>query len=186
MFGPLDTLSPGPSRVLIAGPAGAGKTTLGRRVEAVTGLPHTEIDALFHGPGWTVRPGFAADVEAFTTENSWVTEWSYTTQLGDLLPCRADTLVWLDLSPLVHLSRLLSRTLMRRLRRIELWNGNVEPPLHTIFRDPEHIVRWGWRGRGKVRQRVIRAETEQPHLRVVRLRTPRDVEIWLHTLATAR
>lgn len=57
---------------------------------------------------------------------------------------------------------------------------------YTIFRDPEHIVRWGWNGRGKIRQRVIRAETDQPHLRVVRLRTPRDVELWLHTLSTAR
>ena len=32
-----------------------------------------------------------------------------------------------------------------RLGRQVLWNGNIEPPLWTVFTDPEHIVRWACR-----------------------------------------
>lgn len=168
--------------MLIAGAAGVGKTSVARRVEQVAGLPHTEIDALFHGPDWTMLPGFVGSVEAFTSEECWVTEWQYATQLGDLLTSRADTLVLLDYSVSTHMARLVRRTLRRRLRRIELWNGNVEPPLHTIFTDPEHIVRWGWKGRAKMRRRVDVAERAWPNLRVVRLRSQAEAEEWLRNL----
>jgi adenylate kinase family enzyme len=43
-------------RVLIARTCGAGKTTLGRELSARRGLPHHELDALHHGPGWVKRP----------------------------------------------------------------------------------------------------------------------------------
>ncbi len=36
-----------------------------------------EIDALFHGPAWTPRATFAAEVDAFSAEPEWVTEWQY-------------------------------------------------------------------------------------------------------------
>lgn len=74
MHGRGDPLSLRPHRVLIAGAAGTGKTTLARRIENVAGLPYTEIDALFHGPGWTKLPNFVKDVEAFTVEDKWMTD----------------------------------------------------------------------------------------------------------------
>lgn len=114
--------------MLVAGASGVGKTSVAPRIEQRLGLPHTEIDALFHGPNWTMLPGFVESVEAFSAEERWVTEWQYATQLGDLLTSRADTLVLLDYSVATHMSRLVRRTLRRRLWRIELWNGNVEPP----------------------------------------------------------
>lgn len=39
-----------PRRVLVAGGSGSGKTTLAMRITDLIGSPHTEIDALFHGP----------------------------------------------------------------------------------------------------------------------------------------
>ncbi|WP_348994585.1 hypothetical protein [Arthrobacter sp. AL12] len=59
-----DRLPHPPKRVLVAGVSGVGKTTLGGRIAALTGGPHTEIDALFHGPAWTPRPEFLADVRS--------------------------------------------------------------------------------------------------------------------------
>ncbi|WP_306306290.1 AAA family ATPase [Curtobacterium ammoniigenes] len=153
---------------------------------AATGLPHTEIDALFHGPGWTVLPNFEESVIRFTDAAGWVTEWQYTRQLGDLLPSRADTLVWLDYPARVHMYRLIMRTLRRRVRHVELWNGNIEPPLRTILWDPEHIIRWGWRGRRKLRERVIAAEHDHPHLRVIRIGSQRDADRFLKTLSPIR
>ena len=45
--------------------------------------------------------------------------------------------------------QIVPRTLHRRLRRVELWNGNIEPPLWTILTRRDHILRWAWRTRPK-------------------------------------
>jgi adenylate kinase family enzyme len=185
MLGALDRLDPPPRRILLGAPAGTGKSTLARRIHARTGLPYRELDSLYHGPGWTQLPTFRADVEAFSTQDAWVSEWQYTTQLGQLLPSRADTLVWIDLPAAVQMGRLVRRTLHRRWYRTELWQGNVEPPLATILTDPEHIVRWGWKGRAKLRKRMVRVAVEHPHLRIVRLRSTREVDVWLRGLPCA-
>ena len=179
MLGALDRLDPPARRILIGAPAGTGKTTLARRLRVRTGVPYEELDALFHGPGWTELPGFRDDVAAFAARDAWTTEWQYTTQLGQLLPSRADTLVWLDLPVAVQMGRLIRRTVVRRWRREPLWHDNVEPPMLTVFTDPDHIVRWGWRGRAKVRKRVVHAAIAHPHLRIVRLRSTREVDLWL-------
>ncbi|MBW8871708.1 MAG: AAA family ATPase, partial [Leifsonia sp.] len=137
-----DELPHRPRRVVVAGVAGSGKTTLAARIAVITGGPHTEIDGLFHGPNWQPRPEFVDDVLAFTSAPEWTTEWQYRSA-RDVLAERADLLVWLDLPyARVTFPRVLRRTLSRRLHRTRLWNGNQEPPLRTFFTDPEHIVRW--------------------------------------------
>ncbi len=52
LLGPTDPLPHRPRRIVVAGTSGSGKTTLARRVGPVLDVPHVEIDALFHGPGW--------------------------------------------------------------------------------------------------------------------------------------
>ncbi|MDQ1124432.1 hypothetical protein [Microbacterium trichothecenolyticum] len=89
------------------------------------GIPHTEIDALFHGPDWTPHPEFVADVRALVAQDAWVTEWQYA-PARPLLAARADLLVWLDRPfATVTLPRVIARTLRRRLGRVPLWNGNI-------------------------------------------------------------
>jgi adenylate kinase family enzyme len=179
MLRPDDALPHRPRRVLVAGVTGSGKTTLAARIATITGGPHTEIDALFHGPGWVPRPEFLGDVGALIAAGSWTTEWQYGSA-RPMLAARADTLVWLDL-PFwrVTLPRLLRRTIRRRITRQELWNGNVEPPLHTVFTDSEYIVRWAISTRRKYREQVPQLEARHPGLAVVRLRSQREVERWL-------
>lgn len=93
-----DPLPHPPKRVLVAGVSGVGKATLAGRIAAVTGGSHTEIDALFHGPAWTPRPEFLADVRSLVLADSWTTEWQYDAA-RPLLAESADMLVWLDLPP---------------------------------------------------------------------------------------
>ncbi|WP_413451637.1 AAA family ATPase [Georgenia phoenicis] len=174
-----DPLPSRPSRVLVAGVSGVGKTTLARRIATVTGGAHTEIDALFHGPGWVPRPEFLDDVRALVARDSWTTEWQYA-DARPLLAERADLLVWLDLPfTTVTLPRLLRRTLRRRLRREVLWNGNVEPPLWTVLTDREHVLRWAVTTRGRLRTRVPLLEEQLPDLTIVRLRSARQVDRWV-------
>ena len=167
-----------PRRALIAGTAGAGKTTLAARVAEVLGIPQVEIDGLFHGPGWTSRQAFEADVRRFAATQAWVTEWQYGL-VRPLLAQRADLLVWLDLSRATVIRQVVRRTLRRRLRKEMLWNGNLEPPLWTIFTDRDHIVRWAWSTHSKSAARVAAAVDQCPELVVVRLRDRRAVERWL-------
>lgn len=185
MLGADDHLDPAPRRVLVAGTTGVGKTTTAGRIGRVLGLPHTEIDSLYHGPGWVPRDTFVADVERYTSAPEWVTEWQYTS-VRAILAERADTLVWIDLPTAQALWRLLRRTLHRRFRRIEMWNGNTEPSLWTFFTDRGHIVRWGISTRNDSRRRVPALVETAPHLRIVHLRSQREVDRFVQHLGEGR
>lgn len=171
-----------PQRVLIAGVTGSGKTTLARRIAERWHLVHHEIDALHHGPGWVPRPEFLDDVRAFAATDRWVTEWQYTSKgTDDVLPVRADLVVWLDYAyPLVR-RRLLGRTMKRRIFRTRLWNGNVEPPLWSrdAWTGENDILRWQKDTRDKWTERMPQKQTQFPHLTIVRLRHPRETDRWL-------
>ena len=141
LLGHLNPLPPTTRRILVTGASGSGKSTLRETISEALHLPSVEIDSLHHGPQWTQRPTFAADVDRFTSGPAWVVEWQYS-EVKPLLLDRADALVWLDHGRWTVTQRVVRRTLRRRLRRTELWNGNYEPPLRTIFTDPDHIIRW--------------------------------------------
>ncbi len=173
-----DPLRATPRRVLVAGTSGSGKSTLAGRIGAVTGAPYTEIDALYHGPNWTPRDSFVADVAALAAQQTWVTEWQYGT-VRQLLLNRADLLVWLDLPRAVVMGRVVRRTVQRRLAGTALWNDNVEPPLSTFFTDSDHIVRWAWRTHHEHAGKVAAAVASRADLAVVRLTSQREVDRWL-------
>jgi adenylate kinase family enzyme len=173
-----DELPIRPRRVLVAGVGGVGKSTFARRLGSVLGIPHTEIDSHFHGENWTPRPEFLDDVRAYTSEDAWITEWQYDAA-RPLLAQRAELLAWLDLPFRVTFGRVLRRTVRRRLRREVLWNGNVEPPLHTFFTSRDHILRWAIATRHKHRELIPALAETHPGLLVVRLRSSREAETWL-------
>ena len=177
LLGPDDPLPRRVRRVLVAGASGAGKTTLATTTAAALGLTHVEVDALFHGPSWTPRPTFVADVERLAAGDDWVTEWQYGA-VREVLAARADLVVWLDLPRRLVLRQVVLRTVRRRLLRQELWNGNREPPLWTVLTDPAHVVRAAWSTHADRAARVRALHEQRPDLPVVRLASRRDVERW--------
>ena len=173
-----DDVPGNPRRILVAGVSGVGKSTFAARLSSAVDIRHTELDALFHGPQWTPRPEFLDDVGALAGRESWITEWQYTSA-RPLLVDRAELLVWLDLPFRVTWTRVLRRTLRRRFTREQLWNGNVEPPLHTFFTSKEHILRWAIATRNMYGDLIAPLATTRPDLVVVRLRSSADVDSWL-------
>lgn len=167
-----------PRRVAVAGTSGSGKTTFASRFGAALSLPHTEIDALFHGPAWTPRPEFHSDVERLVAQESWITEWQYR-EARPLIARHADLLVWLDYPAGLVMRRVILRTVRRSLTRETLWNGNREPALWRFFTDRDHIIRWAWRTRLRTEENVLVCAAERPELTIVRLRHPREAEAWL-------
>lgn len=188
LLGPDDPLPPSARRILVSGTSGAGKTTLARAIGSALDVPAVEIDALYHGPGWTVLPTFEQEVDRFSSGQGWVTEWQYS-KVKPMLLARADLLVWLDHSRLTVLRRVCWRTLVRRVRQEELWNGNREAPPWTLLTNPDHIVRWAWRThRQRVQEGMATAADPDPSVPdVVRLSGQRQVDAWLAgPLAAAR
>lgn len=167
-----------PTRILVAGTSGSGKSTAARRVAHVLGLPYTELDAVHWRPGWQSSHTFAADVAALTASQHWVTEWQYTSVRALLLE-RADVVLWVDTPMLRTMWRVIRRTVQRRVHRTPVCNGNFEPPLLGFFTDRDHIVRFSWRTRHKTRELLAAAKAAHPTLPIVRLRGAGDLDRWL-------
>lgn len=173
-----DALPHRPSRVLVSGNSGAGKSTLAREIGRILALPYTELDSLFHGPGWEPQPDFVDKVDAFTSGPRWTSEFQYD-DVRPMLLDRADLMVWLDYPHRVVMRRVSTRTVVRRIRSQHLWNGNYEPPLRKVLTDPEHIIRYAWGARHGAAGRAQAMLVSHPGLPVVRLRSPRETRRWL-------
>jgi adenylate kinase family enzyme len=170
-----------PRRILVAGVTGAGKTILARAIAATLELPYTEIDSLYHGPNWTPRETFVAEVDALSGGPAWVTEWQYRS-VRPMLAARAEVLVWLDYPFRVSFGRVIRRTRHRARTREVLWNGNTEPGMWHAITNRDGIIRWGFRTRDKLRKSMPAVIEANQHLRVVRLRSQRETDAWLANL----
>lgn len=163
-------------RVVVVGISGAGKTTLAAALAAQLGVPHVELDALWHGPGWVPRTDYAADVQRLTEAPGWVVDgWGHP-PTRDLVWSRADTVVWLDLPRPVVVARVLRRSVRRAAGRTELWNGNRESLRDWL--DPGHPVRWAWTQHATRRADVAAQLARHPGVTRVHLRTAAQVRAW--------
>lgn len=173
------------NRVLVAGAAGAGKSTLARAISQALELEYTELDSLYFGENWTERRDFLLDVRRLAERASWVTEWQYPVA-REILLANCDLLVWIDLPRSQATFQAFRRSVRRRHDRAELWNGNYEQPLSSIFSNRYHTVRWSWRHHGEVAHQVETAREMFPDLRVVHLRSHREGSDFLRALAAAK
>jgi adenylate kinase family enzyme len=171
-------------RLSIVGNSGSGKSRLGRELASRLGVPFIELDHLNHQPGWqersieelreVLRPLLAGD--------AWVVDGNYRSRVGDLVRARADTVVWLDYSRPLVMSRVVRRTVRRVITREELWNGNREPLSNLWSRDPQRsIIAWTWTQHGAYRQQYDdeMADPANEHLHYVRMRSPAATRRWL-------
>ncbi len=170
-------------RVAVIGNSGAGKSILAARLARRLGVPHVELDAIFHLPGWQELPEdeFRQAVTAATASGGWVADGNYSA-VRDLIWSRADTVVWLDLPRRLVMRRILWRTLSRTVTRQRLWNGNRERLRNLASINPERsIILWSWTNHAAYRRRYAAARTDPrwSHLRFVQLTSTRAAEQFL-------
>ncbi|MDF3065423.1 MAG: hypothetical protein K0R38_1024 [Polyangiaceae bacterium] len=145
------------------------------------GVPCIELDAHHHGPNWRAASAeeLRASVSAVLDDSrGWVVDGNYEAKLGDLILDRAELIVWLDLPLLTKLRRLVHRTWRRWSRSEELWNGNRETLLHTVW-GAESLFWWMLRSHVRQRRNLPRKLASR---RYVRLRSVEEVAAWLAAL----
>ena len=172
-------------RILIHGVTGSGRSTLGARLQALTGLPWVDADALTWLPGWQLRPDAEQRrrVEELCATDSWILDSAYG-RWEDVPLARAQLVVGLDYPRWLSLGRLLRRTILRMVDRTPVCNGNVESWRQVLSR--ESIVLWHLRSFASKRQRLLAWEEDPAMPPVLRVRSPAELERWLATVAAER
>jgi adenylate kinase family enzyme len=171
-------------RIAVIGGSCSGKTTLARSLAARLGVPHVEVDALHHDPGWReasaelLRERVLAAIAA--APDGWVVDGNYFGKLGGLVLERADTVVWLDVPYGTAIRRVLWRTWSRLVSRAELWNGNRERLRDAFGRDS--IVWWVLTTHRRFAPKWTERLAAYPQLEVVRLPSASDVGAWLQSI----
>ncbi len=173
----------GLARVVVVGATGSGKSVLAERLAARLDAEYVELDALFRDAGWTpaVPDVFRTRVERAIAGPRWAAAGNHG-RVRDLLWPRADTLVWLDYSFPLVLRRLPARTVRRAVTGEVLWNGNRENLWeHRRLWSEKSLFHWlvktYWAYRRDLP--VLLAQPGHTHLRIARLRRPREAEAWL-------
>ncbi len=167
-------------RIHIIGTPGAGKTTLARRIAQQFELPFVELDALFWGAHWmpATTEVFRQRVMSCVRDAHWVVCGNHAS-VRDLVWVRADTVIWLDYPTLLSASRLMRRALfqirdwLRGQRTTAL--GHDSLLLYALRANAERSTDFA----------AIFAQRDHAHLRVLRFRSPTEMEAWLASWTTS-
>ena len=161
---------------------------LARALAERLAVPHIELDALMHQPGWRPKPDdeFMDELEVATAQPAWVVDGNYRRFVieGPVWK-RADTVVWLDLPRRTVMRQVIVRTVRRALTREELWNGNREPLSNFVSLDPlENVIVWAWVKHQDFARRYASAMNDPAwsHLRFVRIRSRAEAARWLSSV----
>jgi adenylate kinase family enzyme len=137
-----------PSRILVYGVTGSGKSTPAARISAVTGLPWHGVDDLTWEPGWVAVP---ADEQRrrlsdFCGRDAWILDSGYGAWI-DIPLARVQLIVALDYPRWLSFGRLLRHTVVRLVDGTAICNGNRETLRHTLSRDS--LLLWHCRSFGR-------------------------------------
>ena len=176
-------------RVNIIGTSGSGKSTFGRQLSKLLGLPFIEMDSLYWGPNWTERPDeeFLAKVEASTEPARWVLDGNY--QRTTPIKWRhVQLVIWIDLSLVRTLYRVASRSLKRSINKTEIWpsTGNCETFRKSFF-SRQSVILWAnssYKANRKTFCEMMESR-EYEHIWFMRLGSKRAVESFLDAVRVA-
>ena len=98
-------------KIVVVGVSASGKSTFSRKLAEKTKLPVIHMDSIMWKPGWEYIGDEATTVklDEESSKNGWIIEGYLTKSSRTFLFERADTIVYLDYSPLVSSMRYIIR-----------------------------------------------------------------------------
>lgn len=174
-------------RISVVGNSGSGKSMFAVALADALGLRRIELDGIFHQPGWAhlSTGAFRHAVRQALGAGDWVVDGNYRIAVPSVVWPAAETVVWLDYSRRVVVSRMVRRTVVRSRTGESICNGNVET-LSTLWRR-SGVLRWSVQQHRRYKRRYgdAMADPAWSHLRFVRLRSPAEADAFLATLRQA-
>ena len=171
-------------RISVVGNSGSGKSRFAAALADRLGLRLIELDGIFHQPGWSHLSigGFRHRVRQEMGAGDWVVDGNYRHVVPSVVWPAADTVVWLDYSRPVVMSRMVRRTVVRARTGESICNGNVETISNLWRRDG--VMRWSIKQHARYNHRYGTAQRDPAwsHLRFVRLTSPAQAEALLRSL----
>jgi len=162
-------------RILVIGSGGAGKSTFATRLGQLLDIEVIHLDKFFWRSGWVESPPdeWVRTVTKLVNRDSWIMDGNYGGTL-ELRIQRCDTIVFLDLSRLLCVWRIVKRNLRyRRGGRPDMAEGCHEKL------DPE-FVSWVWNYPRRSRPKVVELiRTHADGKRIVWLRSKAEVKKFL-------
>jgi len=159
-------------RILIVGSGGSGKSTLSRRLGNVLKLPVIHLDSLYWKPGW-IEPNkteWTHTIRGVISREAWILDGNYSGTLAERIEA-CDTVVFLDLSRLICLWRV--------LRRLATYRGKARPEMPDGCPESLNIgfLWWIWTYPARSRRKVLALlEQHRSTKNIIHLRTRQDVE----------
>jgi adenylate kinase family enzyme len=175
-------------RIAIVGCSGVGKSTLARAASERLGLPHLELDSVFHQAGWTQlsESAFRQRVSDYLdTHATWVIDGNYA-PVRDLIWSQATDVVWLHPPRWRMMRQIIGRSIRRTVTREELWNGNREPWGNlTSLRPERSVIAWAFTRHPlyEVEFSQWQADPQWAHARHHKFVTHMQAQQWLAGLA---
>jgi adenylate kinase family enzyme len=173
-------------RIVVVGVTSSGKSTLAEQLAKRFNLSYIELDALHWEPNWQGAPleVFRARVEEATQAERWIVAGNYRIA-RDLTWRKAEVIIWLDYPFLTVLWQLTRRTFHRWWTQELLWGTNRES-LWDHFRlwSKDSLFNWLFQTYWKRKREypMLLSQPEHQHLRLIRLKSPKETTEWLERL----
>ena len=162
-------------KILVIGSGGAGKSTFAKRLSEILHLEVIHLDSLYWHTGWveTPKPEWKNRVAELLAQDSWIMDGNYSGTL-ELRFAACDTVIFLDIAPLICLWRIGKRLLQYRNRNRPDMAEGCHERLDLKF------ISWIWGYRKRTRPKVVRLLKENAQSKtIIWLRSQKDVERFL-------
>jgi adenylate kinase family enzyme len=172
------------TRVAVIGPGGAGKSSIAGQLREATRSRVVELDRLFWRPGWveTPAPEWEEIQRQELAQEPWIVDGLHDGTMHLWLEA-ADTIVFLDVSPLVATWRV-SRRRLSGEDRSTAPNGCKPAPAHRAL---IKFLLYQWEYRTKIRPEILRLlERRRGHAEIAVLRTRQEVDAFLRRVERDR
>lgn len=161
------------TKIVVVGVSAAGKSTFSRRLAEKLQLPLILMDAIMWKPGWEYigDEDVVRKLDLFSQQDKWIIEGYVSSDARTFLFDRADTIIYLDYSPLVCAWRYIKR-----------WWKHRRTPRPELEGSPEKFsfkfLKLVWT-KGEAISLDKYLETVVPQSKIITLRSPQEAEKFL-------